>query len=393
MEAQAKYKQFAAARAFGMIVGVTLALLLSAISVTALFSKVPDHGGGLGYLAIFIGGPLFLIALGIWIYLVLKGAAGHGLEKIMWIPVAASMAILPVAIVIEMVRQAIFNSAHPVVHEVHINLTGRTIALDPGADGDGMPLDGKEPRRFTDVRRDPWMNNRDDKMLAYDRGLPAPGFNSMKVYFNGTDGAPTTVPVRVMPTPPLWQEFSLNLSEGDPRELVHFYYHYPDRVEVVTTLGNSVDFADNFDRKAPVTNLSIHNLGSEGIVRVEVNGQPLFMMGDLQPVAEECYAYSREVIHKPETPITLRWQTAGTDPQWRQGTVTVPQFKTRESVHGSVEAESLHLYVKPDGTLSAQREQTLDVGFLLTGTRVTAVMPPFPAEPPCSLVTGTRNEQ
>ncbi len=392
MEAQAKYKQFAVARACGMVAGVSLALLVGAISVTALSNLVRDEGGGLGYLAIFIGGPLFLTALGIWIYLVLKGAAGHGLEKIMWIPVAASMAILPVAVVLESVDDAIYGSSHPAVQEIHVNLTGQTIFLQTESSYGYEVLEGNDPDRFTKVDRDPAMNNRADKMRAYVGALPAPGFTSMSVTYGRADAPASVVPVRVMPAPALWTAHSLDLASADAEELTHYYYHYPNRVEVVTAIDGGDGYAKRFKRGAPVVQVVIHNLGSEEIVRLEVNGQPLSMPWSIEPAAQRCHPGSHEAIDQPQAPLTLRWQTAATDAQWRQATVAVPAFKNREPTQGSIEEDTVHLYIKPDGSLAAQREQTLDVDLFTSGNRVTAAVPPFETDPTCGLVTGSHND-
>ena len=237
------------------------------------------------------------------------------------------------------------------------------------------------------------MNDRADKMRAYVGALPAPGFTSMSVAFDREDAPASVVPVRVMPAPALWSAHALDLSAADAEELTHYYYHYPNRVEVVTAIAAGDGFAKRFKRGAPVVQVMVHNLGSEEIVRVEVNGQPLSMPWSIGPAAQDCHPASREAIDQPQAPLTLRWQTAATNGQWRQAAVTVPQFTKPKPAQGSIEQETIHLYIKPDGSLAAQREQALDVRLFETGTRVTAAMPAFASPPACGIATGTHNDQ
>lgn len=385
MDHQVARQEHAVGRTCGMVAGLALALLLGGISVVMLLRLIRDDGGGLVLLAIFIGIPLFIVALVIWIYLLRKGAAGAGLTKIMWLPVVVSMSILPVAGAIETASQAYFRSSHPIVTELHVNLTGRTMALDPESDGSAQSLPGAEPSRFKNLNRDPSMNRRADKMAAYEGALLAPGFNSMKVFYEDRRGAASVVPVRVLPMPPAWKQLASKMGSIPSENLVHVYYHYPDRVDVLSMVESRAVFASAFAKGTPLVDVFVHNLGSEEIVRLEMNGQPARLTSGIPPASDRCHVFPFAAIEIPDAPLILRWQSARANPAWQHATLVVPPFPKAPLDGGSVESHALHVYIKPDGTLAAQREQQLDLGLFKTGKRVSAATPAFATAPECGL--------
>ncbi len=85
------------ASAFGVIAGLALAALLANLSFSALSPLNGSYVGiSLMFAAIAFGVPLFLITLGITIYLAAKSAFGPLLAMVMWLPVLASLAIIPI---------------------------------------------------------------------------------------------------------------------------------------------------------------------------------------------------------------------------------------------------------------------------------------------------------
>lgn len=381
MQAPATAGNHPTARAWGIIVAVILALLLTSISILILLGTIRDEGGGLILIAIFFGVPLLLIACGIWVYLMVKRAADLRLALTMWLPVLASMSILPIAFTIDSVGQEAFNSAHPDVAEIHVNLTGRDMVPDPDTGG-YRSMSAQEPDNFQQVKRQPALNNRADKMTAYNGALLAPGFNSVRVaYDDAPRGKETVVPVKVMPSPAAWTPALAKLGTGDASQLMHYYYHYPARIEVATV----IDWR-NVRTDMPVVDVYVHNLGALPLVRLELNGQTLRLPGNesIKPLAkDDCHFFPSTALDLPAAPLKLRWQTAQTNPAWQAASVKVPAFRQAEPAKGSITSNSLHLFIGPDGSLAAQRAQLLDTGLSKEGIRVTEVAPAFASAPLC----------
>ena len=85
------------ARTLGIIAGLALAVLLAKLSLLAVSQSTGTNGGiALMFAAIQFGVPLFLVTLGITIYLARKRAIGLYLAMVMWLPILASLAIIPV---------------------------------------------------------------------------------------------------------------------------------------------------------------------------------------------------------------------------------------------------------------------------------------------------------
>ncbi|MBC7684700.1 MAG: hypothetical protein H7176_05670 [Bdellovibrionales bacterium] len=88
-----------AARRVGVLCGLALALLLTILSFSALSPSNTYGGFGLIFAAIGLGGPLFLITVGMTIYLVYKSAIGPPLAMAIWLPVMASLTIIPLSLI------------------------------------------------------------------------------------------------------------------------------------------------------------------------------------------------------------------------------------------------------------------------------------------------------
>jgi hypothetical protein len=224
------------ASTFGVIAALSLAALLVKLSLSALSPMNGSYAGiGLMFAAIGFGGPLFLLSLGFTIYLASKKALSTYLAMVMWLPVVASLAIIPVSEFFRKKEYAAYASTHPSVHEIHVNLTGRDLRFDP-AIGPQPLMDGKDPANFLDVKREP-ASNRGDKMAAYHGVLVAPEFTSMPVIYGPAEqGETVVVPVVVAPVPAQWAPLLPQLGMRLPGLLVHYYFHYPDHVEVASAI-------------------------------------------------------------------------------------------------------------------------------------------------------------
>lgn len=154
-----------AARAVAVLAGLMLAALLTKLSLHALNPSNDGEGIVLLFTAIGIGAPLTLLTLGFTLYLGGKGELGPGLFMGIWLPVAASLAIIPVAGYFNGKEKDAYARKHPNVNEVHVNLTGRDLRFDPMI-GTHPHMAGKNPDIFMPIKREP-VSNRSDRMAAY----------------------------------------------------------------------------------------------------------------------------------------------------------------------------------------------------------------------------------
>lgn len=91
---------YRAARRFGTILSALLVLLFGSLSVLT-FVEGPHIGMGailFGVSAVFVGGPLLALHLGVTIYLWFKAAASGRRVLWMWLPVMAVVALFFAAI-------------------------------------------------------------------------------------------------------------------------------------------------------------------------------------------------------------------------------------------------------------------------------------------------------
>ena len=364
-------------------------MLLAGLSVMALTASEDSYAGiGIVLIAIVIGVPLLVLGLVCSLYLHSKNAAGRGLLLGMWLPVVASASIFPIAVFWDVVQQASFDRGHPNIREIHINLSGRDQWLDPRTSA-YKTLEGKEPGKFIPLERQPALNHHTDPMQAYAGALLAPGFASMTVFYaEPKDGPGVVVPVTVAPAPKDWAPILAQLGTRYADQLVYYYYHYPDRVEVATAINWNDGSERSPGKDVPMANFYLHNLGSQVIVRLEVNGQSLSFPGGraIDPMeAARCDLFPAPTIMRLDAPLTLRWQYAQTDPAWHQGTLAVPRFRSSPTDERSEGVEAVDLYFLADGSVSAQRSQQLKMGSGKRGIRYTAAAPAINPPPLCGM--------
>lgn len=385
MESEIGDSDHMVARTFAVIFGLALAALLTNLSLSALSPLNSTYAGiGLMFAAIGLGLPLFLITLCITIYLAYKRSVGPVLAIVTWLPVLASLAIIPVSEFFRVEEMAAYASTHPTVTEIHVNLTGRDLRFDPVI-GPHPLMEGTKSDDFLEVRRDP-ASNRGDKMAAYRGVLLAPDFKSMQVIY-GPPGkeAATSVPVMVAPTPAHWTPFIPELGTRLARLMVHFYYHYPDRVEVASVIDWDDGNTREYNNGKPASGLFIHNLTSETVVRLEVNGETVPFYWGLTPLrGEDCtVSHSTAVLGANPKKLTVRWQTAQSAPIWNEATPTVPTFRNPIPAGSSVTSKSVHLFLQQDGQVTVQRAQTYSTPARRDSVRASEPLPAFKAPPAC----------
>ena len=389
MESDIGGNDHGSARAFGIIAGLALAALITKLSLSALDPSNGSYAGiGLMFAAIGFGAPLLLLTLGITIYLANRGAIDGRLTLAMWLPSIASLAILPVGEFINAREMEAYAGKHPAVREIHVNLTGRDLRFDP-AIGPHPEMEGIHPDRFLEVRREP-ASHRDDRMAAYRGVLLAPDFNSMPVIYGTKEQSEAvSVPVVVAPAPAAWAPFLPGLGTSLAKLLVHYYYHYPDRVEVASAIDWNDGNTPEYDNGKPASGVVIHNLTGESIVRLEVNGQVVPFYDGLKPLrAEYCTVKRSSAVLNPDARLTVRWQSAQSAPKWNEATPTVPSFREPVPAGDRVTSTSVHLFLYPDARLVAQRAQTFTTASGGGGVRASAALPAFDSAPVCGDAAG-----
>ncbi len=382
MESEIGGSDHTVARTFGVICGLGLAGLMAKLSLSAMSSS---SSGGQGiflmFAAIGIGGPLAVLTLGITLYLAVKGALGPSLFMVIWLPVAASLAIIPVSEHFSRKERSAYASTHPGVNEIHVNLTGRELRLDPAV-GPHAPMLGKDPAIFLSLKREP-VDNREDKMTSYRGVLLAPDFKSMPVIYGPPEqGEKVTVPVLVAPPAANWAPFLPELGTSLAEHLVHYYFHYSDRVEV----ASAIDWNDGITLKnsiAPST-LRIHNLTGETIVRFEVDGETTSFYEGLTTLREEdCRVHAVKAVLGTDPRLKLRWQTAQSAPKWNEATPTLPSFREPMPEGGNADPASLHMFLLVDVSVTVQRAQPYFTPEGMARVLESAALPAFKTAPLC----------
>jgi len=292
--------EHAFSQTLGVITSLALAVLLAKLGVMTVSPGIGTYGGiGLMFAAIVFGVPLFVVTLGITIHLANKSAIPPLLAAVMWLPILASLAVIPVSEFFSKRESAAYASTHPGVKEIHVNLTGRDLRLHPLI-GSHPLMEAKARANFLSFDREP-VSNRGDKMAACRGVLLAPDFKSMPVIYGPSEnGVATSVPVVLAPTPPGWAPFLPELGTRMAKQLVHYYFHYPDHIEVASAIDWAHGDIPQYDNGKPASGIYIHNLTSETIVRLEVNGETVpFYVGVAPLRADHCTVEHQPSLGRP----------------------------------------------------------------------------------------------
>ncbi|MET3132840.1 hypothetical protein AAKU55_003120 [Oxalobacteraceae bacterium GrIS 1.11] len=375
-------------RLVGMVVGTLMALLLASLALFALLTPNLGYGGiGLIFIAIGVGGPLLLLNAGLSLLVLRKPGAGRALLW-MWLPSMVVLAIIAVYVTGARWSGELFQRAHPNIREVHINLSGRTLWLDPESTvNEPVPaMPAEAPEKFATLTRYSRKYYGQDRMQAYQGARLADGFKQMPVYY-GDPGAtpptpPTMLPVVAAAYPDLASFVSkLSFQTGnDAVVAVFLYYHYADRVEVAPSFELSgMDATDLWGQDVPVVNFQFHNLGARPIARVEIDGQAIhFGAGAISatPTGEPCAGYPAHGINRLTAPLLVRWQYAQANPLWQTAKVALPTFKNAKFGKGKLRFDGVDLYFQDGAGPVAERSQEVDLGGDKVGFRSAGVVPP-----------------
>ncbi len=265
-----------------------------------------------------------------------------------------------------------------------MNLTGRELRLDPLIGGHA-PTDGTKPAHFVSFKREP-ADNRGDKMAAYRGVLLAPDFKSMPVIYGPSEqGEAVSVPVTVAPLPAAWTPYLPELGPLLADRLHHFYYHYPDHVEVASAIDWGDENTPEPDNGKPATGVYLHNLSGGTVVRVEVNGETLAFYEGLSQLrgGDDCRIIRSSARLGEDAKLKVRWQTAQLAGKWNEATASVPNFRTPHPASGTVVSTSVHLFLQPDGGVTVQRTQDYITPKQGKGVRESAALPAFKTAPAC----------
>ncbi len=380
-------------RIAGPIVGTLAGLVMAGILLMFAVRQDSPETIYLGLLlAGFVAVPLLIanvVITGVYLW----NRAAPRTYLMMWVPPMLAMAILPVSEYISARQRDAFWAENPPIREVHVNLSGRSLWLDPDEAGDASggygELAGDKPEQFVPLTRYPGGK---DRMSAYQRGRLLENYRDMKVFFGEPrTSAPTLLPLNQtadFPDTDIFRNMP-TLKRRDAGLIVYWYYHYPDRVDVVPalSLSGSQDM-DLWGSGLPVVDFHLANLGDLPIVRLEINGQAIalsehaFFPETTEYGACSTRNYSAHAITRLDQPLKVRWQLAGVNPPWREASVAVRAFGPGP-VKGRIRSTSVELYFQKDGSVVAEPSQLIDQPGKKLALRIHDQVPPLRQTPPC----------
>lgn len=300
-----------------------------------------------------------------------------------------------------------FYIANHHIHEVHINLSGKNIWLDPEItvnDSKWSPdneLRANQPEKFVSVDRYGKDYYGHDRTLAstYSGARLAESFQRIPVYYAPPEtNAPIMMPVVKPSSYPDVSGFLdkfVTFTTGTPYAYdaaavtIYQYYYYADRVEVIPALNlaGSEKLA-LLKNKIPFVEVHISNLHVRSIARLEINGQAV-SHGDSawkpESLVGGCASrnYDVELFESVDKPLKVRWQFAQPNPKWHEAIVVVPIFKSEKVSMGSVSSDSILFYFQKNGSVVAEREQVIELGNGQMAVRSVGPEAPLLSTPPC----------
>lgn len=375
----------------GPIIGGLVALVVAGVLLMFVTRGDSPETIYLGImLAMFVVAPLLIVnvvltAVYLWRKAPLRTYAA------MWVPPLLALAILPVSESLDGMRRDAFDKEHPAIREVHVNLSGHSLWLDPAEAGQSSGGSGElagDREQFVPLTRYPG----EDRMSAYKGARLLDTYRDIRV-FRGHPGEtpPTVLPVN-QPTPfPPVDIFLNRLSfrAGEASVIEYWYYHYADHVDVVPaiSLSGSQDM-DLWGSGLPVVDFHLANLGTLPIVRLEIDGQAIALSEHaFFPESSEngsCTSrnYSAHAVNRLDKPLKVRWQLAQANPVWHEATVAVAGFG-QAPAGGRIRSTSVELYFQKDGSVVAEASQLIDLPGKKLVLRIHSAVAPLRQAAPC----------
>jgi hypothetical protein len=356
----------------GAVVGGLMALVMAGL---LLISFIDEHYFFyLLILAVIVLGPLLLLNL-VFFAVYLKRRAPARAYWLMWGPPFGVLAGLWPFISGQQISDKLFERAHPNIREVHVNLSGHSLWLDPestvnDAKGAGE-LPGNQPGHFASFTRYAQTYYGKDRMLAYSGSRLAADFTSQRV-FPG-EPAETAALLRPVVLAAPYPDLARFLSREriSPQDeagfLVYLYYHYADRVEVAPALRLAGSQAmDLWGQPLPVVSFHLANLRALPLARLEIDGQAIDL-GDAAFASESAEGngcvyrnYEAHAVNALSRPLKVRWQFAQPATPWHEAVVSVPQFDPARRPKGSAQTINVELYFQDDDSVVAERSLAFD---------------------------------
>ncbi|MDD5084391.1 MAG: hypothetical protein PHT88_05700 [Candidatus Moranbacteria bacterium] len=317
----------------------------------------------------------------------------------MWIPLLAVWVVQMMFNYIQLQQKRAIEAAHPNIQEVHVNLSGRSLWLDPEEStdsADGMAeMPGNDPSKFITFTR--YYGNdygKEDNMTAYNVARLADSFNEMHLFYGKPESTqPTFVPVKRPTAFPNVKTFIdlLSFKGGEASVIRYWYYHYSDHVDVVPAISLSGSQSmDLWGTGVPLVDFHIANLGTLPIARLEIDGQSIDLGSEaFYPENENSICTSRNfqayAINHLNAPIKVRWQLAQANPAWHETSVVVPKFSAGHAPIVHIRSTSVDLYFQSDGSVIAERSQFGELSQEQYAIRTTGPAVPLLHKPPCGL--------
>jgi hypothetical protein len=386
----------------GPIVGITSALVMAWLAKFYFLSDSQSGAYGAGLILIVVAiavlAPLLLANLVLSIRYLHRDAPERTFAW-MWLPPLAVLVALWVILGVKNQQQRSIEAAHPKIEEVHINLTGRSLWLDPEeaaiSAGGNEEMRGNSPEKFVKLTRyfGHASGRGDDKMAAYHVARLADSFREMRVFYGQpADTSPTIVPVNRPTAFPEVKAFIKHSSGwgGEEQDIEYLYYHYPDHVDVVPALSVSYEQSMRWwGTEVPLVEFHIANLGTRPIARLEIDGQAI-ALGDeafTPESAKDSACRSRNfaayAVNHLAAPLKVRWQLAQANPSWHEANVVVPEFGSGKAPQGNIHSTSVDLYFQADDSVVAERSQFMDLPQGRSAIRTTGPAVPLLRKPPC----------
>jgi hypothetical protein len=287
----------------------------------------------------------------------------------MWTPTLAVLLVQAVLYAVQIQLKQAIEAAHPIISEMHVNLSGRSLWLDPDEAANGtngaVEMPGNDPAKFIAFNR--YYDDNNDKMTAYDAARLADSFREMRVFYGeSANTPPTLIPVR---QPAAFPDLKtvinhLSFNGGEASVIKYWYYHYLDHVNVVPAISLSGSQSlDLWGSAVALVEFHIANLATQAIARLEIDGQTIDLgFAAFQPERSENSActsrnFAAHAINPLDAPLKVRWQLAQANPAWHEATVVVPDFSPGKTPIAVIRSTSVDLYFQADGSVAAERSQ------------------------------------
>lgn len=365
-------------------------------AIVFLLTKGNNVGGV--YIAVLLGvyvlAPLLVLNLVLSVIYLRRGVLAHTFAW-MWGPIVAVGCLIMLINRFSEQKQRSDETAHPVIREVHVNLSGQRIWFDlagKGGDPRGeVVLPGDPPGAVVELSRN---FGDDDTMAIYAKTRLAASFREMAVFREPpAKGYPQMLPAnwRADAFPDV-SSFIQHLSSqgGEASVVVYWFFHYLDRVDVAPAIelagSQSMDL---WGHRVPVVDFHIANLGRWPIARLEIDGATLALgSATLAPEHAEdngCSSrnYAGYAVNHLQAPLKVRWQWAQDNPAWHEALVNVPPFRTGPLPRGRLRSTSIELYFQMDGSVVAERSQVRDLPWDEMSIHTTGPARPLASLPPC----------